>query len=116
MYILVDALDELDARTRQDLLAYLRLALGSHNGVKLLVTSRDVPGDESVASMTQIIEIFAHQHDLLAVIDAELKREGNETFRRSISGRPSRNPGLTTLEQEIFVEVAIAAKEMYAGP
>jgi hypothetical protein len=114
VFALVDALDELDARTRQDLCAYLLSTLGS--GVRLLFTSRDVPEIGMASSSTQIVKISAHGDDLRAVVDAELLREGNEVFQRSISSKPSRDPGLTTLQEEISSTVVATAREMYAAP
>jgi len=116
VYILVDALDELDARTRQGLLACLRTTLLDHSAVRLLVTSRDIPEDATAPSKVQIVKIFAHQDDLQAVVDHGLQSEGIEAFQRSILGNPTHDSRLTALRETVASRVVSAAGEMYAAP
>lgn len=111
MFILVDALDELDTITRQRLLNCLLSTMQSDT--KLIVTSRHVPENDAATSDVQTIEIFAHQDDLRTVVDAKLHEEDNERFQSWISGRASRDPNMTTLEEEISSKVVASAGEMY---
>lgn len=119
VFVLLDALDELDASTRRELLALIKPTL--HGRVRLLVTSRDVPEDDHILPGCEQVEYSTHKEDLQTLVHAKLHEEGNRTFRQLISDKPGgsrpgrleEGPCFETLEEEILVKVIKSSNNMY---
>lgn len=114
VFVLLDALDELDPLQMRMLLQALRVM--AHGTLKLLTTSRDVAniGKELHGLQVRDIQIRAEERDLIALINARFNDLGNEEFRTHILRTPGRLPG-QTMAQEIFSYAIRSANGRYVS-
>lgn len=110
-YVLLDALDEMNPKTRRQVLRALQRP---HTALRLLATSRNIPEIGSELPEHQEIVITAHKRDLRTLIHARLHEQGTEKFHEAILGQSSNSPSFSTIEEEIFSKVIDSAKNMYA--
>jgi hypothetical protein len=96
VYIVVDALDECQDRARRQLLAKLR-DLEAGKDVRLMVTSRSIPGIEDLFRKALRLEVQASREDVKRFVAGQIYR---------LPGCIQRNAALQEMVQEKIVEAA----------
>lgn len=109
IYILLDAIDELDTLLVRNILRHLRA-----NNVKLLVTSRDIPVIRQEFSSVRDIEICANAADIRSMVLARFENESNRDFQRHVLDKPARDPRFSSVREATVSSIVASAKHMYA--
>lgn len=109
IYVLLDAIDELDALLVRNILCHLKA-----DNVKLLVTSRNIPVIRQEFSSVGETEICANQKDIQIMVLARLQNESNGGFQHRILNKPARNPRFSSVKEEIVSSILVSATHMYA--
>lgn len=109
VFVLLDALDEMDSPSRRTLLRSLQSI--TRRNLRLLVTSRDLPDVEKELFWTQQIHIQVHSNDLKTAILCWLRDHAREGFLELILSQPGRLPYVTVAD-EVLAKVHMAAANM----
>lgn len=110
MFVLIDAVDEMNSISRKTLLNVLR---STHENLHLLVTSRNILQIEVDLYAHEKIEIHAAHSDLEAFTLAKLNQQSTGNLRRLVSGSTAVESPFETIAEEIASEVVARAGNMY---
>lgn len=109
VFILLDAVDEMDHKSRRALLSVLSSTQGK---VRLLVTSRAIPEIAVNLSAKEEIEIRASAADLQAFTLAKLTQGSTEPFKRLVFGPAKAESPFQTIAEEISFKIVQSAQDM----
>lgn len=85
VFVLLEALDEMDSKSRRSLLRSLQMQF-AHQNFRLMVTSRNIPEIGAELGSYEEVEIRAAATDLEALVLARLSEEASENLREQILG------------------------------
>lgn len=109
VFTLLDAVDEMDHKSRRALLSILSSMRGN---IHLLVTSRAIPDIAVNLSAKEEIEIRASTADLEAFTLAKLTQGSTEPFKRLVFGRARAESPFGTIAEEIAFQIVQSAQDM----
>lgn len=110
VFILLDALDEMEPASRRKLLRSIRSV--EHHALRLLVTSRSLPEIGKELWQKEEIWVHAHRQDVVTFISSRLQDDVADEFLDHVLKTPGRQ-GCLTVKDEILYKVAESAGEMY---
>lgn len=112
VFVLLDAVDEMDHKSRKALLNTLSSTGGN---IRLLVTSRNIPGIEANLGANEKIEIRASTADLELFTFAKIRENSTEAFRGLIFGPVAAKSPFRTVADEILSRIVESAQDMYVS-
>lgn len=109
VFVLLDALDEMESSSRRTLLRSLHSI--SCRSLRLLVTGRNLTDVGKELFWTQDIEVHVHANELKTAILSQLHGQGSEEFRELVLTRPGRC-SYAKIKDEILSKVVATAADI----